>query len=174
VSGTRFRIETNTTLPLLYVDYYQSEGLVRHLIRPDSSAQSNPHNASVIAPAPGPGLIIAIGSVKPFATGARPEIESAADYLAILQPQLDNPATQQAADIAMVMVRPPEPELAKVPRVDPPIAKVRPVDPAAAKVPLSHVPALRSSRCSNIVSRAQLGETLSDAELTALRTECRS
>jgi tRNA A-37 threonylcarbamoyl transferase component Bud32 len=174
VSGTRFRIATDTTLPMLYVDYYQSDGLVRHLMRPVSGVQNNPHNASVIAPAPGPGLIIAIGSAKPFATGARPEIESTADYLAVLQPQLGNPATQQAADIAMVMVRPPEPELAKVPRVDPPIAKPRPVDPATAKVPLSHAPALRSNRCSNIVSRAQLGETLSDAELTALRTECRS
>jgi serine/threonine protein kinase len=174
VSGSRFRIEIDTTLPMLYVDYYQIDGMVRHLMRPVSGAQSNPHTASVIAPAPGPGLIIAIGSAKPLATGVRPETESAADYLAVLRPQLDNSATQQAADIAMIMVRPPEPEVPKVPRIDPVIAKPRPVDPATAKVPLSHAPTLRSSRCSNIVSRAQLGETLSDAELTALRTECRS
>jgi hypothetical protein len=174
VSGTRFKIETETTLPVLYVDYYQTDGMVRHLMRPVSGAQSNPHNAWVIVPAPGPGLIVAIGSAKPFAIGVRPETESAADYLAVLRPQLDNSTTQQAADIAMVMVRPAEPAVPKVPPTDPVIAKPRPVDPATAKVPLSHTPTLRSNRCSNIVSRAQLGETLSDAELTALRTECRS
>ncbi|HEX3996880.1 MAG TPA: hypothetical protein VHX39_37405 [Acetobacteraceae bacterium] len=174
VSGSRLKIVADTTFPMLYVDFYQSDGLVRHLVRPASGAPSNPHSASVIAPAPASGLIVAIGSARPLDAAARPETESAADYLAFLQPRLDSSTMPLAADIALVMVRPPEPEVPKVQRIDPVIVKPKRVDSATAKLPLSHTPALHSNRCSNIVSRAQLGETLSDAELAVLRTECRS
>jgi hypothetical protein len=174
LSGTRFKIVADTTLPMLYVDFYQSDGSVLHLVRPALGALSNPHSASVIAPAPGSGLLVAIGSAKPLDAAARQETASAADYLAVLRPLLDSSTMPLAADIAVLTVRPPEPEVPKVQRIDPVIGRPKQVDSATAKIPLSHTPALHSSRCSNIVSRVQLGETLSDAELTALRTECRS
>jgi serine/threonine-protein kinase len=182
VSGARLGIDVSTTLPALYVDLYQG-GLVHHLVRPSSTgAANNPHAISAVAPAAGPGLIFAIGSATPFDLGERPETEKALGYLAALRPLLRNAAPPPAADIAMVTARPPEPpappvrpiETVVAKPVEPPAAKPRPVEPAAAKAPPPHPAALRSSRCSNIVSRAQLGETLSNAELTVLRTECRS
>jgi hypothetical protein len=71
-------------------------------------------------------------------------------------------------------VRPTEQVVAKPPAVEPAVPKPRPAEPVTAKVPAPRPAALRPAKCSNIVSRAQLGETLTDAELTALRTECRS
>jgi hypothetical protein len=98
--------------------------------------------------------VVAIGSAIPLDLGARPDIEKAADYLTVLQQRLRGDAVPPSADLAMVTVRAAEPAVAKVPQP-------RPAN-------------LRSDRCANIVSRAQLGETLSDAEIAALRTECRS
>jgi serine/threonine-protein kinase len=181
-SGTRFQIDVDTTLPALYVDLYQSDGLVRHVMRPAPGVQNNIHTGSMIAPSAGPGLIMAIGAAKPLDLGTRPEAESASDYLAVLKPGLANPAASPAVDLAMVTVRPPDPvapktrpiEPAAAKPVAPPVPRPRPTEPAVAKMPPPRAPSLRSGRCSNIVSRAQLGETLSDGELMALRTECRS
>ena len=173
VSGTRFGIEAATGLPVLYVDLYQANGMVRHLVRAAPAAANHPHVMSVTAPSPGPALIVSIGTARPLAPGARPEVEPAEEYLTVLRRQLDNAVSPAAADLAMITVRPAEPVTAQPRPVEPPVTKTRPhpVEPAAAK---AAPPVLRSSRCSNIVSRAQLGETLSNAELTALRTECRS
>jgi hypothetical protein len=154
-SGARLRINVATTLPALIVDLYQDDGSVRHLLRPIPSGAANRPLVDWIASSPpGPRLVVAIGSTTPLDLGTRPETEKAADYLAALQPRLQRAAVQPVADLAMVMVRPAEPAVAKVPQPRP--------------------TSLRSDRCANIVSRAQLGETLSDAELAALRTECRS
>jgi hypothetical protein len=59
---------------------------------------------------------------------------------------------------------------------EPLVADLAMVDAAepTAKLPPPHAIRLQSDRCENITARAQLGETLSDAELAALRTECRS
>jgi hypothetical protein len=173
VSGTRFAIEAVTHLPVLYVDLYQANGMVRHLVRAAPASANHPHVMPVTAPLPGPALIVSIGTARPLAPGTRPEIEPAEEYLTVLRRQLDNAVPPAAADLAMITIRPAEPVTAQPRPAEPPVPKTRPhpVEPAAAKAP---PPVLRSSRCSNIVSRAQLGETLSNAELTTLRTECRS
>jgi serine/threonine-protein kinase len=176
LSGTRFRIDADTKLPVLYVDLYQSNGTVRHVVRTVPAATNHPGMASVTAPAPGPALLVAIGTTAPLPLGTRPESEPTEEYLAVLRPRLDNAVPPVAADLAVITVLPAEP-LTQQPRpAEPSVTKPRPrpIEPAAAKAPPPRPPVLRSSRCSNIVSRAQLGETLSDAELAALRTECRS
>jgi tRNA A-37 threonylcarbamoyl transferase component Bud32 len=154
-SGVRLGIDLATTLSATYVDLYQGDGLVRHLLRPAPSGTATKTHATWVAePPPGPRLVVAIGSATPLDLGTRPETEKAADYLAVLQARLENVAVPPTADLAMVMVRAAEPTLAKVPQL--------------------RQPTLRSDRCANIISRVQLGEMLSDAELAALRTECRS
>jgi predicted Ser/Thr protein kinase len=154
-SGARLGIDVVTTLPAIYIDLYQSDGSVRHLLRPAQSGRAGKPRAEWPAtPPPGPRLVVAIGSAIPLDLGARPDIEKAADYLTVLQQRLRGDAVPPSADLAMVTVRAAEPAVAKVPQP-------RPAN-------------LRSDRCANIVSRAQLGETLSDAEIAALRTECRS
>jgi hypothetical protein len=50
---------------------------------------------------------------------------------------------------------------------------VRTAEPVAARPP-PRQNNVRSEKCANIVSRAQLGETLSNAEVAALQNECRS
>jgi hypothetical protein len=153
--GARLGIDVVTTLPAIYIDLYQSDGSVRHLLRPAQSGRAGKPRAEWPAtPPPGPRLVVAIGSAIPLDLGARPDIEKAADYLTVLQQRLRGDAVPPSADLAMVTVRAAEPAVAKVPQP-------RPAN-------------LRSDRCANIVSRAQLGETLSDAEIAALRTECRS
>lgn len=159
-SGRRLGIDVATTLPTLYVDLYQSDGSVRHLLRPAPSGEprsgkpGEPHAEWIAVPPPGPRLVVAIGSATPLDLGARPDTERAAEYLAILQLGLQRSAAASSADVAMVTVHAVEPGV------------VKGAQPYRAKV--------LSGRCANIVSRAQLGETLSDAERATLRTECRS
>jgi predicted Ser/Thr protein kinase len=153
-SGARLGIEIATMLPALYVDLYQVDGSVRHLARPTPSGASKPHVQWVAALPPGQRLIVAIGSAIPLDLGTRPDTEAAADYLAALQPLLQHATAPSAADLAMVTVHPAPPAISTV------------------RQPRTQI--LRSDRCINIINRAQLGETLSDAELAALRTECRS
>ena len=154
-SGVRLAIDVATMLPAVYVDLYQGDGTVRHLLRPVQPGKpGKPHVAWIAAPPPGPRLVVAIGSATPLDLGARPDTERAAAYLAVLQAGLQNSAVTSSADVAMVTVRAAE--------------------PAVAKVPQPHPANARSDRCANIISRVQLGETLSDEERAALRTECRS
>jgi predicted Ser/Thr protein kinase len=154
-SGARLGIDIATMLPAVYIDIYQADGSVRHLLRPTPSGTPNRPLAEWVAtPPPDTHLIVAIGSATPLDFGTRPETERAADYLAALQPRLQHVAVPPFADIAIVTV----------------VA----AEPAVAKTPQRRPTSLRSDRCANIVSRVQLGETLSDAELSALRTECRS
>jgi serine/threonine protein kinase len=150
VSGSRLAINVTTALPVLYVDLYQADGLVRHLLRPSATGVVSKLPVEWIATPPsGSRLVLAIGAARPLELGSRPETEKTADYLAALQPRLQG----VVADLAMVQVR-----------VAEPVAKVLQPRPGG----------VRSDKCANIVSRAQLGETLSDAEIAALRTECRS
>jgi len=185
-SGGRLVIDVATVRPALYVDLYQSDGSVRHLLRPAVSGRAGkPHAEWVATPPTGQRLVVAIGSATPLDLGTRPETERTADYLAVLQSRLQRAATTPTsvcpgdadgclptklipaspdADLAMVTVRAAEPAAAPAPAGA----------PAGAKAPQPRPANLRSDRCANIVSRAQLGETLSDAEVAALRTECRS
>jgi hypothetical protein len=154
-SGARVAIDVATVQPALYIDLYQGDGSVRHLLRPTPSGRAGkPHAEWIATPPPGPRLVVAIGSAVPLDLGGRPDTENAAEYLAILQRRLQADAVPRFADLAMLTVRAAE--------------------PAAAKVTQPRPQKLLSDRCANIVSRAQLGETLSDAEIVALRTECRS
>ena len=182
LSGTQLGIDVATLLPVVYVDLYRDNGEVRHLTRPVSSlSENNPHTASVVVPAPGPALIVAIGSTTQLELGTRPDTERAADYLAALQRHLHDAATPPAVDLVMMIVRPaehappaPRPIAPAVAKIGPSAPAARPSEPAVAGEPPRHQPTLRSDRCSNILSRAQLGETLSNDEIAALRTECRS
>ena len=148
-------IGVTTTLGALYLDLFDGDGSVRHLLRPANQAQpaaepwSGPPRRR-----PVPRLIVAFGAATPLELGQRPEIEPAANYLDALRSRIDEAKPPLAADLAMVIVRAAEPAVVKLPQLRP--------------------PPVRSQKCANIVSRAQLGETLSDAELAVLRTECRS
>jgi serine/threonine-protein kinase len=158
-NGARLGIDFATKLPVLYVDLYPSDGSVRHLLRPSPSGKPAKAHAEWLAGGPaGPRLVVAIGSAVPLDLGARPDNEKAADYVAALMSGLERAAVPTSADVAMVTVRAGEPAVA----------------PAVAKVPQPRPTNVRSDRCANIVSRAQMGETLSDADRAALRTECRS
>lgn len=154
MSGSGLAVNVATALPVVYLDLYQADGSVRHLLRPSASGIAGKLPVEWIATPPsGSRLVLAIGATRPLELGSRPETEKTADYLAALQPRLQG----AAADLAMVQVQVPV-------RSAEPVAKV--VQPRPSGV--------RSDKCANIVSRAQLGETLSNAEIAALRTECRS
>ena len=184
-SGARLAVDATTTLPAVYIDIFQADGSVRHLVRPPRSGTATiPHAEFVAGPGAGPALIVAIGSDVALDLNPRPEVERAADYLAVLQLRLHGAArpasfqgevTPLLADVAMVTVLPAVPITGKPPVGEPRLATNRPSDQQTVKTPPQpHPQVLRSSRCANIISRAQLGETLSDGELAALRTECRS
>jgi hypothetical protein len=152
-SGARLGINVTTTLPALYVDLYQGDGSVRHLSRPVVGAPRKSRAEWIAMPPAGQRLIVAIGAAAPLDLGARPETEPASGYLAALRSRLQGAGEPPVADLAMVTVDAAEP---------------------TAKLPPPQLKRLQSDRCENITARAQLGETLSDAELAALRTECRS
>ena len=154
-SGARLAIGVTTTLGALYLDLFDGDGSVRHLLRPGQSGATGRRTVEwTAASPPGARLIVAFGAATPLELGQRPGIEPAANYLDALRSRIDEAKPPLAADVAMVIVRAAEPAVVKLPQLRP--------------------PPVRSQKCANIVSRAQLGETLSDAELAVLRTECRS
>jgi hypothetical protein len=144
--GAALHLNIETQLPTLLVDLYQADGTVRHL------RTSNGHAEWVATGPAGPRLVTAIASADALYAGAHPEVEKTRDYLALLQPHLSSPASPILANLAIVSVSPATAAVIKVPQR----------------------PAQKTARCANIVSRAQMGETLTDAELAALRTECRN
>jgi serine/threonine protein kinase len=154
-TGAHVEFAVTTALPALYIDLYQSDGSVHHLLHPTQSGAGNRKRVEWTAGPPiGPRLIVAIAAAAPLDFAARPDTERSSDYLAVLQPSLERAPTPVAADLGILMVHAAEPTTAKAPQP-------RPTN-------------LRSEKCANIVSRVQLGEALSDAEAAALRTECRS
>ncbi len=154
-SGARLGIDVDAGLPVRYVDIFQPDGSVRHLLRAGTVTTANRDHVEWSATPPaGPRLVLAIGSAQPLDIGNRPEMEATTAYLQTLQPLLERAASRVAADLAIVTVRAAE--------------------PAVMKVPQRRPTPVRSERCANIISRAQLGERLSDAELAVLRSECKS
>jgi serine/threonine protein kinase len=152
-SGTPVGVTLSSALPALYVDLFQPDGTVRHLLRPGQAERRSV--AWTAVPPPGERLLATFGAAAPLDLGTRPETERITDYLDALRPRIGDGGTRIAADLALVTVRAAEPVAAKPPPLRPP-------------------PPAHTERCANILNRAQLGETLSDAELAALRTECRS
>jgi predicted Ser/Thr protein kinase len=152
VAGARAGITLSSALPALYVDLFQPDGTVRHLLRPGQGERRSLEWTA--APPPGGRLLVAFGAAAPLDLGARPDAERITDYLDALRPRIGDGGTRLAADLAMLTVHAAE--------------------PVAARPPPLRPPPVHTERCANILNRAQLGETLSDAELAALRTECRS
>jgi hypothetical protein len=154
--GSRLAIDVQPAPAVVYVDLYQRNGVVRHLLRPaPRGGGSRSHAEWTAEPPAGSQLLVAIGAAATLDLGLRPDAEDASAYLAALQPRLQALGGPPVVDLAIVTVR---------------AAEAR--GPQAA-VPQRAAP-LRPDRCANIVSRAQMGEALSDAELAALRSECRS
>jgi serine/threonine protein kinase len=154
--GGRLVVSVAASQPALYLDLYQPDGSVQHLLRPASSGSTvrKAVEWTAIAPA-GQRLLVAISTTGTLDPGPpRAETEPAGDYLESLRGRLGDLAASARVDLAMVIVRPAE--------------------PAASKPPPARQTNVRSQRCANIISRAQLGETLSNAEISALQNECRS
>jgi serine/threonine protein kinase len=157
--GGRLGVSIATSRPAVYLDLYQPDGSVRHLLRPAQSRTTGRRSVEWMATLPaGPRLFVAMAADSALALGPRADTERASDYLEILRTRLADGPPDVLGDLGMVIVRP---------------AEVRPAEPVAAKPP-PRQNNVRSDRCANIISRAQLGETLSNAEITALQNECRS
>ena len=153
--GGRFAISVVSGQPALYLDLYQPDGSVRHLLRAAQSSTTVRKGVEWTATSPaGPRLLVAMAADHALALSARPDTEPASDYLDVLRSRLtDAPASVQG-DLATMIVRPAE------------AVAIKPTMPRQNNV--------RSERCINIINRAQLGEILSNAELAALQSECRS
>jgi hypothetical protein len=139
----------------LIADVYARNGTVTHLLR-----RNVPHGGDVTidAPAQGPPgsrLLVAIATPALPDLTRRPDTENASVYLPYLQHELSRAAgdgSSVRAEVALLSVAP------------------APVPPPEAV--RSRGPALNPAKCSDIVSRFQLGEAVSDAERTFLRTSC--
>ncbi len=156
--GARVSFDITAKFPFFYFDIYSNDGTVRHVVRQSRlSGSMNPRVELVAGSVAGPAYVVGFSTAAPLDLGTRPETESTADYLAILRPRLATAVPRPFADMTRVTVRP----------------MATPAGTAVSRPPVQPS-GLKSNRCSNILARAQLGETLSDDELTALRTECRS
>jgi hypothetical protein len=151
----RLGISIVSKQPALYLDLYQPDGSVRHLLRPTQSGAAVRKTVEWTATPPaGARLLVVMAAESPLALNSRPDTEQASDYLDVLRARLTDAPGYVQADLAMVVVRPPE--------------------PVASKTPVTRQNNVRSERCINIISRVQMGETLSNADLAALQSECRS
>jgi hypothetical protein len=139
------------------LDLFGADGMVQHVpVRPVATGNGNVR-VSIPQPGgspPGPRLLTALVSPTSLELGNRPSVEPAGSYLAALRPLLQaEPAVR--TDVATYELR-----AAAV------TAAAAPAQPVA-------VSPARSARCATILEKAQLGETLSDAERARLRAECR-
>ncbi|WP_201306087.1 caspase family protein [Roseomonas harenae] len=138
------------------LDLFGTDGMVQHVpVRPVATGNGNVR-VSIPQPGgspPGPRLLTALVSPTPLELGNRPSVEPASSYLAALRPLLQAELAVRT-DVATYELR------AAV------TAVAAPARPAA-------VSPARSARCATILEKAQLGETLSDAERARLRAECR-
>jgi hypothetical protein len=128
---------------------------VRHLLRPTQPGSLVRKAVEWTATPPaGPRLLVAMAADNAPALSARPDTEQASDYLDVLRSRLMDAPANMRGDLATMVVKPAE--------------------AVAIKPPMPRQNNVRSERCINIINRAQLGESLSNAELAALQSECRS
>jgi predicted RecA/RadA family phage recombinase len=139
----------------LIADLYAGNGTVSHLLYRNLPRGGD---VTIDSPAPGPPgsrllVVISMSGLPDLAR--RPGAENARIYLPYLQQELSRAAADGSsvhAEVALLSVAP------------------APVSPPEAI--RSRGPALNSAKCSDIVSRFQLGEAISDAERAFLRTSC--
>jgi hypothetical protein len=147
----------------LYVDLYTADGAVQHLFRRsihDSRGGADVSASAIAAGPPGQRLLVAIAGITPLNLAQRPPTENGATYLLALQREMDrvdSDAIRLRAEIALLSF------VAKLPQI-----RQAPVVPASPRIPN-----LNAARCADIVGRVQLGEALSDADRSVLRTACR-
>lgn len=132
-------------------DLFLPRGAVRHLTPRATLTPSG--DVRVVLPqpasdAPGPRVLVAIVTPAAVDLGDRPATEQAKPYLDALRQVLPDGAR---AEIALFELR------------------AKPVQPAATRAPVS----AHGGRCSGILERAQLGDTLSEADREYLRAQCR-
>jgi hypothetical protein len=148
----------------LYVDLYGADGSVRHLLRQTEARATGELDIRFETTASGPPgrhLLVAVAVAEPLELGQHPVSEPASAYLPALQRAFGHlPSGAPLVAVGMLSLAAP------VPVVPPPSR------PAPATTP-SRAPSLNAARCADIVARVQLGEALSDADRTALRTACR-
>jgi hypothetical protein len=147
----------------LYIDLYAADGSVQHLRR---GAVPRGTDVTVAAPASGPPgqrLLIAIATAEPLDLAQRPASESDTAYLPAVQRELNRMASSAAesrAEVATLSIIASTHPVASAPR------------PARTAAGASNAPSLGNSQCRDIRERVQLGETLSYADRTVLRTTC--
>jgi hypothetical protein len=143
--GARIHIDVQSPLSDVRIDLFQPDGSVRHLPR-----QGRGPAEWTAAPPAGARLVVALATARPLPLGVRPETEPADAYLTALRSRLQGGGEMPSVDLALLTVRAAEP---------------------VARTPVRVKP--HADRCANIVNRAQLGETLTDADLALLRSDCR-
>jgi hypothetical protein len=150
----------------LYVDLYATDGSVRHLHRGTVLGKPAEPDITITAAAaapPGQHLLVAITTATPLNLAQRPESESETAYLPALQAELARLGTSSVQSRAEVAV------LSIIPAPRPVTVSSRPPTSPAA---MSRVPSPGNPRCQDINARVMVGETLSDADRTILRTSC--
>jgi hypothetical protein len=137
--GAHIGIDIKTVLSYAYLDIYQADGSVSHVLRPaKSDTTTKTHVNWKSAWPPGPSLVVAIGSATRLDLGVRPEMEKkAADYLAVLQASLESAAVPPTADFKVLTV---------VPDAEPP-------EPRAGKTKPLAAPSPPDDRCSGFLGR---------------------
>jgi hypothetical protein len=133
------------------LDLFLPRGAVRHLTLRPTLASSGEARFVLLQPgpdAPGPRVVTAIVTPSALDLGDRPTTEQASAYLDALRQVLPNGTRAQ---IALFELR------------------AKPVQAVGARPPST----AHGVRCSAILERAQLGETLSEADRAYLRAECR-
>jgi hypothetical protein len=105
--GAHIGFDVKTTLSYAYLDIYQADRSVRHVLRPaPSDTATKTHVNWKSAWPPGPRLAVAIGSATPLGLGVRPETEKSADFLPVLQASLESAAVPATADFRVLTVVP--------------------------------------------------------------------
>jgi hypothetical protein len=131
------------------LDLFRLGDTVEHLPTQGATVDGGNLRVSIDVPrsaTAGPRVLIAV--VNSAKLGTRPQTEKASTYLTALRESV-TARTAVRADMALLEVRP------------------APIAVTVTKKPES------PARCAGILSRAQLGEDMSEADRTFLRTECR-
>jgi len=150
----------------LQVDLYGADGTVHHVMRRAVPAgQWSIRLQATASPPAGQQMLAAIASAGSLDLGQRPAHEQVSEYLPLLRRELQRAAQNAAiaprAELLIFQVLAASPATETVPL------------PTAVPAPPARTPSLSAAKCTDIVARVQLGEALSDADRTALRTQCK-